>query len=291
MLKKSDFEYELIDCGGGLRTERFGEFIIERPCPQATWDRKIKYQKPDTLFIREKGNNRWQNQKPLPESWNIKIGKVNTEMRFSQNGQVGIFPEQFENWQWISNKIKENKGRPLKILNLFAYTGMSSLYASEDNTEVCHVDGAKSSVNWARKNAELSGMSENKIRWICDDVMKFMIREIRRGNKYDGIILDPPAFGRGDKKDWKIERDLPELMKMIKAVLSENPLFVILTCHAPKHFKKNDLAELLEKLPPFKGRKAEQLELIIPSREGNPLLSSFGAMICRSYHPKLQYFN
>lgn len=279
MLKKSNFEYELIDCGGVLRTERFGEFIIERPCPQATWDRKIKYQKPDALFVREKGNNQWKSKKELPKTWNIKVGKVTAEMKFSRNGQVGIFPEQFENWKWISNKIEENKDRPLKILNLFAYTGMASLHASANNTEVCHVDGAKASVHWARRNAELSKMSGNHIRWICDDVMKFMIREIRRSNKYDGIILDPPAFGRGDKKDWKIERDLPELMKMIKAVLSNNPLFVVLTCHAPQYFKKKDLANMLEKIPPFKDQKAEQLELIIPSREGNSLLSSFGARI------------
>jgi 23S rRNA (cytosine1962-C5)-methyltransferase len=280
MIKKTDFDYELIDCGGGIRVENFGGIIVERPCPPATWTRKIKYEKPDVLFSRSTENAEWKNPKKLLETWEMKIGKIHAEIRLSKNGQVGIFPEQFENWKWISEKIKAQKDRPLKILNLFAYTGMATLFASEENTEVCHVDGASSSVNWAKKNAELSGMNENQIRWICDDVMKFMIREIRRGNKYDGIILDPPAFGRGDKKDWKIEKDLPELMKMVKAVLSENPVFVVLTCHAPKHFSKSDLANMLEKLTPFKGKTAEKLDLTIPSPQGNPLFSSFGARIC-----------
>ncbi|MBT3348752.1 hypothetical protein HN954_02230 [bacterium] len=279
MQEKPEFEYALIDCGDERRVEKFGEIIVDRPCPQATWRRKIRGNS-DAFFVRENPNSEWKKSKNIPETWNVKIGKIQAELRFSKNGQIGIFPEQWENWNWIEKKVTENADRPLKILNLFAYTGIATLHASAKNTEVCHVDGAKSAITWAKKNAEISGFSDAKIRWICDDVMKFLAREIRRGKKYDGIILDPPAFGRGAKKDWKIERDLPELMKMIAELLSQNPIFVVLTCHAPEHFSVKNLADFLENLPQFQEKKSEKLVLQIPSKNGNPLLSTFGARIC-----------
>lgn len=276
MLKYSDFKYKLIDCGDGGRIEQFGDLIIDRPCPQATWSSKLSDIKADIVFDRDTG---WEGINDLPESWKIKIGNIQSELRFSKNGQVGIFPEQFNNWKWISEKISENKEKELKILNTFAYTGMSTLFASNSNTEVCHLDGAKSAVSWASINAKASGLGDNKIRWICDDVLKFMAREIRRGKKYDAIILDPPAFGRAGKHSWNIKKDLPKLMLMVSRLLVEKPLFVILTCHAPEHFSPKDLAKILEKLPQFEGQKAEKLILEIPSESGNPLPSSFGARI------------
>jgi 23S rRNA (cytosine1962-C5)-methyltransferase len=280
MLKTSNFEYELIDCGNGSRIEKFGDVLIDRPCPQAMWALKLRETEAPVFFERFNNQARWKGSEKLNDTWTLKVGDtVQAELRFSQNGQVGIFPEQFTNWQWIEEKIKKNKVRGLKILNGFAYTGMSTLFASTKNTEVCHVDGAKSSIGWAKRNAELSGLSENKIRWICDDVLQFMAREVRRRQKYDGIILDPPAFGRGAKKDWKIERDLPELMKLVGKLLTDKPSFVILTCHAPKYFSPEDLAVLLEKIPQFVGKKAEKLFLEIPSTRGNALPSSFGARI------------
>lgn len=280
MLKTSDFEYELIDCGNGRRIEKFGEVVIDRPCPQALWSQKLNNEDSDAFFERERNKSRWVNKKNIPENWEINIGKIKAELRFSKNGQVGIFPEQFDNWQWISEKVSKKIDKPLKILNTFAYSGIATLFASSKHTEVCHVDGAKSALNWAQKNAELSGLSDRKIRWICDDVQKFMTREIRRGKKYDGIILDPPAFGRGKKQDWKIEQDLPKLMKLVEEVLTDKPLFVILTCHAPEFFTTEDLARILEKIPQFSGQKAEKLILKIPSPKGNSLVSSFGARIC-----------
>lgn len=279
MVKKLDFEYELLDCGGGRRIEKFGDFVVERPCPQAVWGLKIRDCELDAFLRRTKNKNEWMFPKELLEKWIIKIGEVRAELRFSKNGQVGIFPEQLDNWEWISDKISENSDRPLKILNTFAYTGMSTLFSCAKNTEVCHVDGAKSSLNWAKRNAEISGLEDAKIRWICDDVLEFMEREIRRGNHYDGIILDPPAFGRGAKNEWKINRDLPKLMFCVEKLLTKKPLFVILSCHAPEYFSAQDFVQMLEKLYQFSGKKAEELMLEIPSENGNPLISSFGARI------------
>lgn len=273
-----NFDYELIDSGDRRRIERFGPYVINRPCPQAVWRLQSDLMDHDIYFDRD--NKKWTGKK-IPESWNIQVGENTSELRLSPNGQVGIFPEQWNNWQWIESIVEKNKDKKLKILNTFSYTGMASLAASHKNTEVCHVDGAKSAINWAKKNAELSGKSENHIRWICDDVIKFLEREVRRGNKYDGIILDPPAFGRGAKKDWKLDRDLESLMKLVSQVLTDDALFVILTCHAPELFHEEDLAYILEDLPQFKDIKAEPLILEIPCEHGTALDTSFGARIRR----------
>lgn len=278
-MKSFPFDYELLDSGNQRRIERFGSYIINRSCPQAIWQLKGLDIKEDIFYDREA--KAWKSPKKLPESWQIQVGENKAELRLSPNGQVGIFPEQLDNWIWIEKKILENAHRPLKILNTFSYTGMATLFASHKNTEVCHVDGAKSAINWAKQNAEISGKSQNTIRYICDDVQKFIEREIRRGNKYDGIILDPPAFGRGAKKDWKIERDLEGLMELVSQILTDNALFAILTCHAPEHFHEADLAYILEDLPQFKNLKAEELYLEIPSQEGTALDLSFGARIGR----------
>ena len=288
MAQKNFFDYELIDCGDFSRVERFGKIIIDRPCPQATWASKVTDFEYDVFFDRNGKEAKWDGAENFAGFWEIQVGeKVRAELRFSKNGQVGIFPEQLDNWHWIQEKVSnklpllagEGRGEVVKILNTFSYTGMATLFASTENTEVVHVDGAKSAISWAKKNAEISGKSANKIRWIHDDVLKFMAREVRRGNKYDGIILDPPAFGRGKKGDWKISRDLPELMRLVAELLSEKPLFVILTCHAPEHFSSENFAKILENLPQFAGKTAERLNLEIPSKNGNSLPSSFGARI------------
>jgi 23S rRNA (cytosine1962-C5)-methyltransferase len=278
MLK--DFDYALIDCGDGRRIERFGPLTISRLCPQAEWSLQNDTVKSDVVFQRINGESHWNGIEALPETQEIAIGDIRAELRFSANGQVGIFPEQLDNWKWIAEHVQSNSQRPLKILNTFAYTGISTLFASAPHTEVCHVDGAKSAINWAKRNAELSHLTDAKIRWICDDVLKFLQREIRRGNTYDAIILDPPAFGRGGKSQWKIEKDLPHLMGMVSQLLVDKPLFVILTCHAPDLFSAEDLANMLTALPQFAGQKAEELHLEIPSEKGHALPSSFGARIC-----------
>ena len=280
MITPKDFDYALLDCGTDRRIEKFGTLTIDRPCVKADWARKDFSVKTDIVFQRINNEGQWNGIEGLPPTQDIKIGDIHAELRFSANGQVGIFPEQFDNWRWIAEQIHKDTKKHLKILNTFAYTGLSTLFASAPHTEVCHVDGAKSSINWAKRNAELSNLTDAKIRWMCDDVQKFLAREIRRGNKYDAIILDPPAFGRGGKSQWKIERDLPHLLQQVSALLVDDPLFVILTCHAPEHFSASDLAEMLEDLPQFRGKEAERLYLEIPSDTGNPLPSSFGARIC-----------
>ncbi len=283
-MKPKKIDYELIDSGKFRRLESFGGIIIDRPCPQAHWpqNKKIDWTQSMATFIRpEKGAGFWKFKQKLPENWTVSISDIKVEARFSTQGQVGIFPEQWTNWIWANNLIKKSK-KPLKILNLFGYTGIASLMASYAGAEeVCHVDGAKSSINWAKTNQKISGLQTYKIRWIIDDVLKFLEREVRRGNRYEGIILDPPAFGRGKgKTDWRIERDLFTCMTLIDQLLSPQARFVILTCHAPT-LERQDLAYYLEDLAVFKGRKAETMELKIKSEKGNDLPSSFGARILR----------
>ena len=271
-------DYELYDCGGGRRLERFGKTIVNRPCVAAFWPRfgEIDEWKDLDAYYRrnEDEPGKWVKEAKFPTPWQIKIDKITIELRPSSNSQVGIFPEQLPNWRWMTEKIKEAK-RPLKILNLFAYTGVATLMASAaaKEVEVCHVDGAKSAVNWARRNAELSDLSENHIRWIVDDVMKFVEREIKRGKKYDGIILDPPAFGRGPGGSWKLERDLPKLMDLIAQILVDDPCFVILSCHALE-VSTEDLQFELNRLPNFKEKNAEAINLTIPASKGNELPAS-----------------
>ena len=276
------FDYELIDCGDKIRTERFGNKIITRPCPMALWPSVISDdlgKQLDARFRRIETEKGWQKVGGMKDDWNISVGSLTAELRLSPNGQVGIFPEQSGNWQWIADQVAKRSDKSLKILNLFGYTGMSTLHSIAPHVQVCHVDGAKSAINWAKRNAELSGLANASVRWICDDVMKFMEREIRRGQKYDAIILDPPAFGRGGGQIWKIEKDLPRLMQAVKELLVDGSAFVVLSCHAPRHFSAHDMAQLLERLPQFKGKKAEPIQLEIPSNQGNPLVASFGARI------------
>lgn len=279
------FDYELIDSGNERRLERFGKTIINRPAPQAFWNRSgflEEWKQADAYYERpENGTYKWSKESKFPENWTIQIDKLILELRPSENNQLGIFPEQLDNWRWMTKQIKEAK-RPLKILNTFAYTGIATLMASTaaENVEVCHVDGSKSAVSWARKNAELSGLEKQPIRWIVDDVIKFMEREIKRGKKYDGIILDPPAFGRGAKGAWKIERDLPHLLELVEKLLSDTPCFVILSCHAIE-FSAKDLANMIEVFPQFKEKKAEAIDLAIPSEKGNELPSSVCGRIAR----------
>ncbi|HLD45655.1 MAG TPA: class I SAM-dependent methyltransferase, partial [bacterium] len=207
----------------------------------------------------------------FPKDWHISLGPIRLALKPSANNQLGVFPEQCDSWQWITKKIR-NAGRPLRILNAFAYTGAATLMSSAAarDVEVCHVDGAKTSVTWAKQNALLSGLESKSIRWIVDDVLKFLAREIKRGRTYDAFILDPPAFGRGAKTEWSLERDLPLLLDCVDQLLSPHPCFVVLSCHAP-HMIATDLAHQLEKLPAFAGKQAQTLNLTIASKQGHAL--------------------
>ena len=270
--------YELLDCGDGRRLERFAETIVDRPAPQALWPKSkscTDWNQAHAYYERPaQGKGYWRANAPFPTPWQLQLDEITLELRPATNNQVGIFPEQLPNWRWLKKQIQERK-EPLRLLNCFAYTGAATLMASSvaPNVEICHVDGAKTAVAWARRNAELSGLADRPIRWIVDDVMKFMGREIKRGSRYDAFILDPPAFGRGPGGSWQLARDLPKLLDYVAKLASDTPCFIILSCHAP-NLTAQDLLEMIKALKPFQGRNGEAIDLTIPATNGNDLPSS-----------------
>jgi len=228
--------YELLDSGLGEKLERFGDVIISRPDPQALWPKKLRKSDWDeavAVFAHESNDKSgWQFKYEIPEKWDIEFGDLKFRIKPTSFKHTGLFPEQLENWNWLRNLIRKEK-RPISVLNLFGYTGGATLAAAQAGAEVCHVDGSRSAIAWARENAELSHLQDKKVRWILDDATAFIQREIRRGRKYDAIIMDPPAFGHGPKKElWKIEDSLLLLLDSCKKVLSDNPLFFIVNGYA-----------------------------------------------------------
>jgi 23S rRNA (cytosine1962-C5)-methyltransferase len=227
-------DYELIDCSRGEKLERWGEWILVRPDPQAIWDtpqRDKRWKNYNACYHRSStGGGSWE-KRDLPESWAIGYGPLTFKVKPMNFKHTGIFPEQAANWEFIMSKI-ENAGRPVNVLNLFAYTGAATLAAAAAGARVCHVDAAKGMVAWARENAAASGLSDRPIRWIVDDCTKFVEREIRRGNRYDAIIMDPPSYGRGPNKEvWKLEDNLWAFVSLCAEVLSEKPLFVVINSY------------------------------------------------------------
>ena len=231
-------DYELLDSGDGRKLERFGKYVLARPCSQALW-RPAKspadWSRADAAFDREDGN-RWHGRSNLPKDWPIETTGIRFRLGGTDFGHLGIFPEQRAQWKWIREKARRAKGegRDVRALNLFAYSGGSTLAAALGGAEVCHLDASKGMVEWARENARLNGLADHPIRWIVDDAHKFMRREIRRGRKYEAVILDPPTFGRGAGGEmYKIERDLQETLGLVKELLSDRPAFVLFSSHTP----------------------------------------------------------
>ena len=227
--------YELLDSGDGRKLERFGDVVLARPCSQALWRPALgagEWNRADATFDREEGN-RWHGRSNLPKSWTIETAGIRFKLGGTDFGHLGIFPEQRAQWKWIRQRV-EGAGRPTAVLNLFAYSGGSTMAAALGGAEVCHLDASKGMVEWARENAALNGLSDSPVRWIVDDAHKFMRRELRRGRRYDAIILDPPTFGRGAGGEmYKIERDLKETLGLVRDLLSEKPLFVLFSSHTP----------------------------------------------------------
>ncbi|MBR6761993.1 MAG: class I SAM-dependent methyltransferase [Oscillospiraceae bacterium] len=228
-------DYRLLDTSGGERLERWGEIVLIRPDPQVIWQTEKQsplWQMADGHYHRSKsGGGSWSYRKIPPESWNIQYGPLTFQVRPTGFKHTGLFPEQAVNWDWMRNTIR-NAGRPIRVLNLFAYTGGATLACAEAGAEVCHVDAAKGMVQWARENAALSGLSEKPIRWIVDDCEKFIRREARRGRKYDAIIMDPPSYGRGPGGEiWKLENSIFPLVQACLEVLSDDPLFFLLNSY------------------------------------------------------------
>lgn len=240
--------YKLITSGKGLKVEQFGEYLIERPASQAVWLSSSPNKKHlSASFTREEGN-RWE-YSSLPNEWHISIDGIKFKLSTTDFGHLGIFPEQRPQWNWIKKQVK-NAGRPIELLNLFAYSGGSTLAAASAGASVCHLDASKGMVEWARENAALNGLHKAPIRWIADDALKFIKREIRRGRRYDAIVLDPPTFGRGTKGElFKIEEDIIPLLQCCRDLLSEKPLFILLSCHTPG-FTPTTLKHLLNQTMP-----------------------------------------
>ena len=273
LITKPSADYELLDSGNEEKLERYGRYVLRRPDPQALWNKTLsetEWKNVDAVFdsdrkVWKKKNESMQNE------WQISFDNLKFNIKPTAFKHTGVFPEQEMNWVYIKSKIK-NAGRPIKVLNLFGYTGGATLAALSAGAEVTHVDGSKSAIAWAKENAELSGLDKKPVRWIIDDARKFVMREIKRGVKYDGIVMDPPSFGRGGKGEiWKIETDFLKLLDDCSKILSDDPLFFIVNGYSAGYSSTayyNALKPLVEK----HGGEFEMGELSIEESKGKRLL-------------------
>lgn len=228
-------DYELLDCSSGERLERWGNVTLIRPDPQVIWKTPKKHpawRRADAVYHRSSsGGGNWEIKNKIPSFWSIGYGDLNFNVKTMGFKHTGIFPEQAVNWDYTAKLIK-NAGRPVKVLNLFAYTGGATVACLKAGAEVVHVDASKGMVQWAKENAVASGVAERKVRWIVDDCVKFVQREIRRGNKYDIIIMDPPSYGRGPGGEiWKLENEVYSFVELCSQVLSDNPIMVLINSY------------------------------------------------------------
>lgn len=234
LITKSGSEYELIDSGDGDKLERFGQFILNRPDPQALWPKlspESEWKKADARFTRDEAGAEWTFRDKATKEWPISFGGLKFKIKPTAFKHTGLFPEQSANWDWLRDVIGEGvkKRGEVEVLNLFGYTGGASLACAQVGAKVVHIDGSKAAVAWARENAELSGLKDKPIRWIVEDARIFVEREIRRGRLYDGIIMDPPAFGHGPESElWKIEDHFLPLLENCKKLLKPEPLLFLI---------------------------------------------------------------
>lgn len=268
--------YQLLDSGGESKLERVGPYLLVRPSPQAVWSPSLPdkdWQDADAVYIRSStGGGNWDFHRRLPDKWEIEYRGLKFFIKPTGFGHLGIFPEHGESWDWIEERIRGAKG-PVSVLNMFAYTGGASMAAARAGATVCHLDASKGVVDWAREDAALSGLSDRPVRWIVDDVSKFVQKEIRRGKSYDAIILDPPSFGRGATGEvWKIEDDLLKLLHDCRKLLTDNPLLVHLSCHSPG-FTPLVLQNLLAEMMRGKKGGLSNGEMVIPEGYGRLLPS------------------
>ncbi|OGH55612.1 MAG: SAM-dependent methyltransferase [Candidatus Lindowbacteria bacterium RIFCSPLOWO2_12_FULL_62_27] len=271
-------EYELLDSGGGAKLERFGAFRFVRPEPQAVWQKALlaKDWEDTHMVFRERGEDEpagWETLRPIEARWKMRYKELAFWVQPTPFRHLGVFPEQASHWDWIDRQIR-GSGRPVSVLSLFGYTGLATLAAAAAGASVTHVDASKKAMTWARENQILSGLSGRPIRWIVDDAMKFVKREIRRGARYDAFILDPPKFGRGPKGEvWKLEESLPALFESLRDLSASKPLFVILTVYA---FRASalSLSNAIDGLARTWGGATEAGELAIIEKSAGRILST-----------------
>lgn len=228
-------DYEILDMANGEKLERWGKYLLIRPDPQIIWNKKTdesKWKEANAIYNRSKtGGGSWNYRTKLPEAWKIKYKDLNFNIKLMGFKHTGLFPEQAANWDWMIQKI-QNAKRDIKVLNLFAYTGGASVACLYAGASVCHVDSSKGMVAWAKENVIASNLQDRKIRYIVDDVVKFVEREIRRGNSYDAIIMDPPSYGRGANGEvWQFEDSINNLVELCMKVLSDKPLFFLINSY------------------------------------------------------------
>lgn len=242
-------EYQLLDFGAGRKLERFGGVVLDRLCPAAdgvTRGNSEAWKQAIVRYERTSGDKGlWQTGgAAFPSPWTLSHNSFRLELKLTDFGHLGVFPEQAANWDWIAERVRRAT-EPLKVLNLFAYTGGSTLAAAATGAEVVHVDAARNTVAWARRNAELSGLAGAPIRWIAEDAMLFVRRELKRGNQYQAVVLDPPSYGHGPKGEvWKLAEDLPELLSLCAELTQADRRFVLLSCHSPG-FGPRELGRLM----------------------------------------------
>jgi len=275
-------DYELLDSGGGLKLERFGKYVFARPESQAIWRRALsssEWSNACAVFqpAAEESGGHWIEKKKLPENWEMKyplprLQELTFSVMTTPGRHLGVFPEVAAHWDLMTEMIQKAR-RSVKVLNLFGYTGLASLAAAAAGAQVTHVDASKKSVAWARENQALSGLSDKPIRWIVEDAIKYMQREEKRGVKYDGIILDPPKFGRGPKGEvWEVYKSLPNLLEICRACLSDDPLFLIATLYAVRASAIHVAQALDEMMKKYKG-ELDYGELVTREKSANRLLS------------------
>jgi 23S rRNA (cytosine1962-C5)-methyltransferase len=286
-------DYALLDSGDGLKLERFGKYVFVRPEPQAMWKRslEIEWKNAHAVFVPtgEESGGHWDFKKKVEEKWEMKYildpsqverGELRFLVMTTPGRHLGVFPEVAAHWDWFSGLIHHRtdarageEHREVNVLNLFGYTGLATLAAAAAGAKVTHVDASKKSVNWARENQALSSLTEKPIRWIVDDALKFVQREARRGVKYDGMILDPPKFGRGPKGEvWEVYKSLPTLLAACRECLIDHPLFVVTTLYAVRASGVH-VAQAMEDMMDGFGGKIEMGELVTREQSAGRLLS------------------
>ena len=283
----ADDDYALIDSGDGRKLERYGPLLIDRPEGQALWQKALDekaWRQADAVFTGDTdeegpgtGSGRWRYpRQPLGETWPLAWNGLSYMGRFTSFRHVGVFPEQAAHWRFVEEQIgaAAKRGRQPRLLNLFGYTGLASLVAARAGAHVTHVDASKKAIGWARENQELAKLNDKPIRWICDDAVKFCEREVRRGNTYDAVLLDPPKYGRGPKGEvWQLFEQLPHMMDVVRELVGSKPLFVVLTAYSIRA-SFFALDEIMQEVFGDAGGSIESGELVIRTLDSDRRLST-----------------